>query len=59
MGLVPAMRSTLEALIYRVKAALVANNCSSAFWMGNLRNKNIHGEEILSQVSLFVSIILN
>lgn len=50
MGFVPAVRSTLEALIYRVKAALIANDCSAAFWMGNLRNKDIYGEEILSQV---------
>lgn len=46
---VPHMRLTLETLVYRVKAILVANNCTSAFWMGNLRNKNLHGEEILSQ----------
>lgn len=48
---VPYMRLTLETLVYRVKATLVANNCSSAFWMGNLRNKDLHGEEILSQSS--------
>lgn len=48
---VPQFRLTLETLIYRVKAALVANNCSDAFWMGNLKNKDLHGEEILTQNS--------
>nr|CAI5860801.1 unnamed protein product [Callosobruchus analis] len=33
----------------KVKATLVANNCSDAFWMGNLRNKDLEGEDILSQ----------
>lgn len=46
---VPQFRLILESLVYRVKAALVANNCSTAFWMGNLRNRDLHGEEILSQ----------
>lgn len=48
---VPQFRLTLETLVYRVKAALVANNCSDAFWMGNLRNKDLHGEDILTQDS--------
>lgn len=48
---VPQFRLTLETLVYRVKAALVANNCSDAFWMGNLRNRNLHGEDILTQDS--------
>ncbi|XP_056647952.1 Fanconi anemia group D2 protein [Diorhabda sublineata] len=46
---VPQFRLILESLVYRVKAALVANNCSTAFWMGNLRNRDLQGEEILSQ----------
>jgi Fanconi anemia group D2 protein len=32
-----------------VKAALVANGCSAAFWMGNLKNRDLQGEDILSQ----------
>lgn len=48
---VPQFRLTLETLVYRVKAALVANNCSDAFWMGNLRNRDLHGEDILTQDS--------
>ncbi|KDR12150.1 Fanconi anemia group D2 protein isoform X3 [Zootermopsis nevadensis] len=46
---VPVVRRTLEALIFRVKGMLVANNSADAFWMGNLKNKTIKGEEILTQ----------
>lgn len=51
MAKVPHMRKMLETLIYKVKAALAANNCSEAFWMGNLKIRNIHGEFIPSQQS--------
>lgn len=46
---VPQFRLTVETLIYRVKGALIANNCSAAFWMGNLKNKDLHGDDISSQ----------
>ncbi|XP_041973620.1 Fanconi anemia group D2 protein [Aricia agestis] len=52
MSKVPDMRQQLETLIYKVKAVLTANKCSEAFWMGNLKNKNIHGEIIASQESV-------
>ncbi|KAJ8733797.1 hypothetical protein PYW07_014348 [Mythimna separata] len=52
MSKVPHMRQLLETLIYKVKAVLAANNCSEAFWMGNLKNKDIHGEVIVSQQSI-------
>lgn len=52
MSKVPHMRQLLETLIYKVKATLAANNCSEAFWMGNLKNKDIHGEVIASQQSI-------
>ncbi|CAH2105065.1 unnamed protein product [Euphydryas editha] len=48
---VPYVKQLLETLLYKVKAMLAANNCSEAFWMGNLKNKNIHGEIIASQES--------
>ncbi|XP_034937747.1 Fanconi anemia group D2 protein [Chelonus insularis] len=48
---VPAAKSILEQLIYRVKGMLVLNNSSTAFWMGNLVNKNLEGQEICSQAS--------
>ncbi|XP_064631858.1 Fanconi anemia group D2 protein-like [Lineus longissimus] len=46
---VPAMKRCLEAFVYRVKAMLTVNNCSEAFWVGNLKNRDLQGEEILSQ----------
>ncbi|XP_076664603.1 fancd2 [Andrena cerasifolii] len=46
---IPAAKSVLERLIYSVKGMLVLNNSPAAFWMGNLVNKNLEGQEILSQ----------
>ncbi|XP_061689919.1 Fanconi anemia group D2 protein isoform X2 [Syngnathoides biaculeatus] len=46
---VPALKKSLELFVYRVKAMLTLNNCQEAFWMGNLKNRNLKGEEILSQ----------
>ncbi|KAL1497121.1 hypothetical protein ABEB36_008131 [Hypothenemus hampei] len=54
---IPSFKQTLESIVYRVKAALVANNCSSAFWLGNLRNRNIDGEDILSQTTETSSVV--
>uniref|UniRef100_A0A182N3J7 Fanconi anemia group D2 protein n=1 Tax=Anopheles dirus TaxID=7168 RepID=A0A182N3J7_9DIPT len=48
---IPFVRESIETLVYRVKAALVANRCSSVFWMGNLKNKDMQGELIASQVA--------
>lgn len=48
---VPAAKSVLEKLIYSVKGMLVLNDSATAFWMGNLVNKNLDGREILSQAS--------
>lgn len=46
---VPAIKRIQEQLLYRVKAMLAANGCAGAFWAGNLKNKNLKGQEILSQ----------
>ncbi|XP_031836620.1 fancd2 isoform X2 [Nomia melanderi] len=46
---VPVAKSVLERLLYSVKGMLVLNNSTDAFWMGNLINKNLEGQEILSQ----------
>ncbi|XP_076870482.1 Fanconi anemia group D2 protein [Brachyhypopomus gauderio] len=54
MGLtnhVPALKKGLEQFVYRVKAMLTLNQCQEAFWLGNLKNRNLKGEEILSQRS--------
>uniref|UniRef100_A0A3Q2XHS2 FA complementation group D2 n=1 Tax=Hippocampus comes TaxID=109280 RepID=A0A3Q2XHS2_HIPCM len=49
---VPALKKSLELFVYRVKAMLTLNNCQGAFWIGNLKNRNLkQGEEILSQRS--------
>nr|XP_032827661.1 Fanconi anemia group D2 protein isoform X2 [Petromyzon marinus] len=49
MNCVPQLKRTLESFVYRVKAMLTVNKCHEAFWIGNLKNRNLHGEEILSQ----------
>ncbi|KYN22801.1 Fanconi anemia group D2 protein [Trachymyrmex cornetzi] len=48
---VPIAKSTLEKLVYSVKGMLVLNDSATAFWMGNLVNKNLDGQEIFSQTS--------
>ncbi|XP_039087340.1 Fanconi anemia group D2 protein [Hyaena hyaena] len=48
---VPLLKKTLELLVCRVKAMLIFNNCREAFWLGNLKNRDLQGEEILSQTS--------
>ncbi|XP_066521837.1 Fanconi anemia group D2 protein [Hoplias malabaricus] len=48
---VPALKKSLEQFVYRVKAMLTLNHCQDAFWLGNLKNRNLKGEEILSQRS--------
>ena len=48
---VPLLKKSLEVLVFRVKAMLAANDCLDAFVLGNLKNRDIHGEEILSQVT--------
>lgn len=54
IALIPQLRETLSQLMYKVQAALVGTNCSSIFWAGNLKNKDLHGDEILSQVRTIV-----
>ncbi|XP_043933530.1 Fanconi anemia group D2 protein isoform X2 [Protopterus annectens] len=48
---VPLLKKVLEVFVYRVKAMLTMNNCQEAFWLGNLKNRDLQGEEILSQSS--------
>ncbi|XP_035517616.1 Fanconi anemia group D2 protein [Morone saxatilis] len=38
---VPALKKSLELFVYRVKAMLMLNNCQEAFWIGNLKNRNL------------------
>lgn len=48
---VPPMKRTLESFVYRVKAMLALNKCKDAFWLGNLKNRDLQGVEILSQTT--------
>ncbi|XP_031562635.1 Fanconi anemia group D2 protein-like [Actinia tenebrosa] len=48
---VPAVKKCLELFVFRVKVMLTVNQCHEAFWMGNLKNRDIQGQEILSQQS--------
>lgn len=48
--MIPQLRETIAQLVYKVKAALAGYNCDTAFWSGNLKNKDLNGDEILSQV---------
>jgi Fanconi anemia group D2 protein len=47
---IPAMTRIRGALFYRItKHMLAAHGCAGAFWIGNLKNKNLKSQEILSQ----------
>ncbi|XP_021344891.1 Fanconi anemia group D2 protein-like, partial [Mizuhopecten yessoensis] len=49
---VPFLKKSLEAFVYRVKVMLTVNKCLEAFWLGNLKNRDLKGEEIMSQASV-------
>lgn len=40
----------MESLIFEVKLMLENNDASAAFWLGNLKHRNLAGEEISSQL---------
>jgi len=46
----PNIRGILEALILKVKNVIVMNGCTDALFMGIMKNMDIKGDEILSQV---------
>ncbi|XP_022209594.2 Fanconi anemia group D2 protein homolog [Drosophila obscura] len=52
---IPSLRETIETLIFRVKALLAVNNCNSAFHMGNMINRDLHGYSIVTPVGSFIS----
>jgi Fanconi anemia group D2 protein len=45
-NIVPGVRKVLEQLIFNVKAVLQENEMASAFWVGNLKHRDIHGAEV-------------
>ncbi len=38
---VPLVKKVLETFVYRVKAMLTVNQCLEAFWLGNLKNRDL------------------
>jgi len=48
----PNIRGILEALILKVKNVIVMNGCTDALFMGIMKNMDIKGDEIMSQVYL-------
>ena len=47
---VPLLKKFLEAFLLKVKAIFAHHGCTDAFWVGNLKQRNLKGEEIVSQV---------
>lgn len=45
---VPALKKSLELFVYRVKAMLTLHNCQEAFWIGNLKNRNLKVKTVLN-----------
>ena len=43
---VPLLKRSLETFLFRVKLMLAHNNVAEVFWMGNLKNRDLKGEEI-------------
>jgi Fanconi anemia group D2 protein len=54
----PNIRGILEALILKVKNVIVMNGCTDAFFMGIMKNIDIKGEEIMSQVNQLQFVII-
>ncbi|KAG0240616.1 Fanconi anemia group D2 protein [Actinomortierella wolfii] len=50
MTLVPSIKKTMETLIFEVKLMLENNGAGVAFWLGNLKHRNLAGQEISSQL---------
>ena len=46
---VPFLKKSLESFVFRVKAMLATNNVVEAFWIGNLKNRDLKGDVISSQ----------
>ena len=48
---VPLLKKSLDSLIITAKAMLAANNSLEAFELGTLKNKDLRGHEIQTQLS--------
>ncbi|CAK9294915.1 unnamed protein product [Gordionus sp. m RMFG-2023] len=49
---VPPLKKVLETFVFKVKDMLAKNNCSDAFWLGNLKHRDLQGIEISSQINV-------
>lgn len=47
---VPLTRKSLEQFIYKIKAMLSHHNVQGAFWIGNLKHRDLKGEVLSSQM---------
>jgi len=54
----PNIRGILEALILKVKNVIVMNGCTDALFMGTMKNMDIKGDEIMSQVHLLLTLCI-
>ncbi|KAJ3390789.1 Fanconi anemia group D2 protein [Entophlyctis sp. JEL0112] len=48
---IPPLRKALEAFIFEVKKIMVDNDLGQAFVLGNLKQRNLKGERVSSQIS--------
>ena len=44
----------MESVVYRVKSMLALHGAESAWWMGNLKNKDIADQEVGEEVGQLV-----
>jgi len=49
--LLPTVKKQLEMLVFRVKELLQQQGVAHLFWLGNLKNKNLQGEALPSQIN--------
>ncbi|RKP15418.1 Fanconi anaemia protein FancD2 nuclease-domain-containing protein [Piptocephalis cylindrospora] len=48
----PALKKSMESLLLHVKELLRRNHSGAAFWMGNLKHRDLAGREVSSQIAL-------
>ena len=49
---VPMLKKALESFVFRVKQMLALHNAVNAFWLGNLKQRDIQGKELSSQIMI-------
>uniref|UniRef100_A0AAR2LKP6 FA complementation group D2 n=1 Tax=Pygocentrus nattereri TaxID=42514 RepID=A0AAR2LKP6_PYGNA len=51
---VPALKKSLEQFVYRVKAMLTLNQCQEAFWLGNLKNRDLKVSNGTNSILIYI-----